>query len=316
VVLVSLLQSSVLSCAFVVAAAGTVWPVLSVQQALGLVLGVNLGAALSRGLAALAHMGKAGEFRRAFSAATAHGVVVVALTLLLWPLDLSLGPLASTTRAAASSVGWLEQELGFNPLPALSSFGSDLLERLSLAIGGGDAAAWLMLFSAAGMIMSFGTARQLLATLTARRAKVYLQRALDAGPCAGALTGAVSAVLLQSAQRTTSVLVPMAGAGLVSGRQVLPIALGANFGVALSAVGAAFAVVDRGVALALQVSFMHLFFNALCVLAICALPKLAAPCVTFAELLAERAVRSKRAAFVWVAVTCYVMPLACWVLFS
>jgi solute carrier family 34 (sodium-dependent phosphate cotransporter) len=162
--------------------------------------------------------------------------------------------------------------------------------------------------SAAGLVISFGISVRVLSQLTALRAKGYLQRALDAGILSGVLVGAVCAFLLQSGRRATSVLVPMAGAGVVSAHQVLPIALGANVGMTFTGLVAGLAATGPGAAVAVQAALIHVLFNALCVATICPWAPLRRVPIGWAELLADRAVHSKKAAFLAVLVVFYALP--------
>jgi sodium-dependent phosphate cotransporter len=72
------------------------------------------------------------------------------------------------------------------------------------------------------------------------------------------LLGTVLTALVQSSSVTTSLVVPLAGAGLLSLRQVLPYTMGANVGTTITAMLAALSLGElTGVA----VAFAHLLFN-------------------------------------------------------
>ncbi len=72
------------------------------------------------------------------------------------------------------------------------------------------------------------------------------------------LLGTVLTALVQSSSVTTSLVVPLAGAGLLSLRQVLPYTMGANIGTTITAILAALSLGEiTGVA----VAFAHLLFN-------------------------------------------------------
>jgi sodium-dependent phosphate cotransporter len=70
--------------------------------------------------------------------------------------------------------------------------------------------------------------------------------------------GMVLTALVQSSSVTTSLIVPLAGAGLVTLSQVFPFALGANLGTTVTALMAALSL---GEPVALAVALAHLLFN-------------------------------------------------------
>jgi sodium-dependent phosphate cotransporter len=64
-------------------------------------------------------------------------------------------------------------------------------------------------------------------------------------------------VLTQSSTVTNSVLVPFAGAGILTPAQVYPVTVGANLGTTFTTVFAAFAVVGQDAKIGLQAAFVH-----------------------------------------------------------
>ena len=79
------------------------------------------------------------------------------------------------------------------------------------------------------------------------------------------LLGIVITALVQSSSVTTSIIVPLAGAGILTLAQVFPFTLGANIGTTITAILAALAV---GQINAVAVAFSHLFFNIFGIVAI------------------------------------------------
>ena len=72
------------------------------------------------------------------------------------------------------------------------------------------------------------------------------------------LLGVTLTVLVQSSSITTSLIVPLAGAGFLSLAQVFPYVLGANVGTTVTAILAALVT---GEEVAVTVAFAHLLFN-------------------------------------------------------
>ncbi|MBN2489222.1 MAG: Na/Pi symporter, partial [Planctomycetes bacterium] len=79
------------------------------------------------------------------------------------------------------------------------------------------------------------------------------------------ILGLVLTTVVQSSSVTTSLIVPLAGAGLLTLHQVFPCTLGANVGTTVTAFLAASAAASTGVGsvapLGVVVALMHLVFN-------------------------------------------------------
>ena len=97
------------------------------------------------------------------------------------------------------------------------------------------------------------------------RALGLLHGALGRGPLAGIGSGTLITILVQSSSTTTSLIVPLAGAGSLSLRQVYPFTLGANIGTTITALLAATAITGDFEVLALQIALVHLLFNVIAV---------------------------------------------------
>ena len=69
--------------------------------------------------------------------------------------------------------------------------------------------------------------------------------------------GVILTILVQSSSITTSTIVPLAGAGVLTLRQIFPFTLGANIGTTVTALLAAMVLNPT----AMIVAFSHLFFN-------------------------------------------------------
>ena len=70
--------------------------------------------------------------------------------------------------------------------------------------------------------------------------------------------GVISTVLVQSSSITSSLMVPLAGAGVVRLRRVLPFMMGANLGTTVTSLLAATA---NPIAAAMTVALFHVIFN-------------------------------------------------------
>jgi sodium-dependent phosphate cotransporter len=117
------------------------------------------------------------------------------------------------------------------------------------------------------------------------------------------LVGLVFTAIVQSSSATLSIVVPMAGAGLLTLRQIFPYAVGANIGTTVTAMLAALVT---GSPAAVQLAFAHLTFN---VLGTAIWYPLRIVPLTFAEWWGGFCSRHRIWALVYVAVLFFVIPL-------
>eukprot|EP00487_Bulimina_marginata_P006303 TRINITY_DN25666_c0_g1_i1.p2 TRINITY_DN25666_c0_g1~~TRINITY_DN25666_c0_g1_i1.p2 ORF type:complete len:127 (+),score=29.04 TRINITY_DN25666_c0_g1_i1:329-709(+) len=81
-------------------------------------------------------------------------------------------------------------------------------------------------------------------------------------------------VMVQSSSTTTSLMIPLAGSGMFSTKQIYPFTLGANIGTTITALLAATAISGPTAAVALTIALVHVLFNVLAVAVIYGIPML------------------------------------------
>jgi Na+/phosphate symporter len=115
--------------------------------------------------------------------------------------------------------------------------------------------------------------------------------------------GMIITAVVQSSSVTTSIVVPLAGAGILSVRQVFPYTLGANVGTTITAILAA---ISTGETIAMAVAFSHLLFNVLGIVTI--YPARQLP-IGLAQGLATLTLRSRVIPFFYIVLVFFVIPL-------
>jgi sodium-dependent phosphate cotransporter len=133
-----------------------------------------------------------------------------------------------------------------------------------------------------------------------------LHRTLFRTPLVAIAAGAVITVMVQSSSVTTSVMVPLVGAGVITLRQLFPFTVGANIGTTVTAMLAALATASPA---AITVAFTHLLFNLGGTLLVYASPLRALP-LALAGKLGELAAANRAFAGVYVVVVFFGLPLA------
>lgn len=139
------------------------------------------------------------------------------------------------------------------------------------------------------------------------QAKTLLRRAIGRGSLVGILSGMLVTMLVQSSSTTTSLIVPLAGTGLLTLEEVYPFTLGTNIGTCITALIAATAVLDNHLP-ALEIALVHLLFNITGAILIYGTPFLRNLPILAAQTLAEMATGHKYIAFAYIFSVFFLIP--------
>jgi solute carrier family 34 (sodium-dependent phosphate cotransporter) len=126
------------------------------------------------------------------------------------------------------------------------------------------------------------------------------------GGLAAMVVGMLITVAVQSSSITTSILIPMSAAGVLSLRNAYPVTLGANVGTTITALLAAMAASRPE---ALTIALVHTLFNVTGIVVLYGLPFLRPLPIRAAETLADLAVERRMIAVGYVVGTFIVIPL-------
>ncbi|HSM14134.1 MAG TPA: Na/Pi symporter [Thermoanaerobaculia bacterium] len=247
----SLVQSSSTTTSMTVAlvAAGGI----SLEGAIPIIMGANIGTSVTNTLVSLGHVTRREEFRRAFAGATLHDFFNLLTVAILFPLELATGYLARTASAAEAL---LEGSGGIKLFDPLKTVVRPVAHAISDLLGSSGG-----LTLAAGVVCLFLALKLLvdvLRFLLSTRAERILDYKVLRSPLAAMGAGLLITVMVQSSSITTSVMVPLVAAGVVTLEQLFPLTIGANLGTTITAMLAALAT---GNATAISVALAHVLFN-------------------------------------------------------
>jgi sodium-dependent phosphate cotransporter len=124
------------------------------------------------------------------------------------------------------------------------------------------------------------------------------------------LVGVIVTVMVQSSSITTSLLVPLAGAGLLTLEHAFPVTLGANVGTTVTALLATLAVSGPNAAAGVEIALVHVLFNLSGIVLIYPLRPIRRLPLVAARKLAEVAVKSRKWALIYVFGLFFGLPAA------
>ncbi len=282
---------------------------LGVDQAVPMVMGANIGTTVTNTLVSLGHVRQSNEFKRAFAAATVHDFFNVLAVIVLLPLELAFGVISGIAeRASELLVGSAGSEWK-SPIKAWVKGPVGWVEDFWGAVGlDGNWQGTAMVLTGLVVILAALTLitknmRKLVADRVERSVNAVLGKG---GGAVALLLGLVITVAVQSSSITTSILIPLSAAGVLSLRNAYPVTLGANLGTTITALLAALAASRPE---ALTVGLAHTTFNLAGIFLLYVLPFARDVPVRLAEGLAEIAVKRRAWAVAYVVGAFIIVPL-------
>jgi len=185
-----------------------------------------------------------------------HDFFNIGTVIVLFPIELKFQLLARTATAMEHAFAGMGGMKLFNPLKAILNPAIHLIDSLLNHVSYNHII--LLVISIALMFWALLSLVRILRSLMLNKFEILIQNYLFRNDVLGILIGMVMTILVQSSSITTSLIVPLAGAGIVSLRQIFPYTLGANLGTTITAILAALTTQNH---IAITVAFAHLWFN-------------------------------------------------------
>ena len=302
-----LVQSSSASTSVIVGLVGT--GALGVGDAVPMVMGANIGTTVTNTLVALAHMRQSEEFKRAFAAATVHDFFNLMAVGVLLPIELATGVLSTLAENISSRLVGSAGSEWKSPIKKWVKEPVGWLKDLGDAIGaaGNVLGTFLVIVGLVIILLSLAYITKNMRQLVADRIEASLNRVLGTGAGMVAMVlGLLITISVQSSSITTSIMIPLAAAGVVTLRNIYPVTLGANVGTTITALLAALAASRPE---ALTVGIVHTLFNLGGIALLYPIPAVRYIPVRAAENLARIAVQRRVIAIAYVVTAFIVIPL-------
>ena len=283
---------------------------MPVSIAAPMIMGANMGTTITNTIVSLGNIGERSMFSRSFQAATVHDFFNLYSIVIFLPIEMIFHPLE---RIGGVMAEWLIGEASasvsdFNVIGVatkpIATFVVGQLQFLPTSIG-----ALLAIATGVGFVIaSVLYLGKLLRSVMTGKAMEIVHDAVGGGPWRRMATGTVVTVLVQSSSTTTSLIVPLAGAGALTTRQVFPFTMGANIGTCITALLAAMSVSGPTQEFALQIALVHLLYNVFGVLVFLYTPWLRDLPVKSAVWLGDKVEVDRSWAFGYIGTIFFLMP--------
>lgn len=301
----SLIQSSSSTTSIVVGmvAGGA----LTVQGAIPIIMGANMGTTVTNTLVAMGSMNRRTEFQRAFAGATMHDFFNLMAILILFPIE-------QTTRYLERSATWLSVALvgaegGKYPNPVKAAVKPAVNEVKHLLTDAGlaksVAAIIMVVVALIGIFFALTYLTKVLKNLVLNKAEGSVTKTLRKSGLTAMAIGLLITVGVQSSSITTSLMVPLIGAGILPLEAAFAATLGANIGTTVTALLASM----TGTPGALTVALVHLLFNISGILIIYPIGMIRRIPLRLATGLAEKTAEKKIYALFYMVGIFFLMPL-------
>jgi len=261
---------------------------LGLAGAVPMIMGANIGTTVTNTIVSIGHLNRGNEFRRAFAASTVHDFFNMMSVMVLFPLEMAFHGIQRSAEWISSLMFGKIQNVEIlkakSPIKVAIKSGAKFVEGFSFD----NDIIYLILSILITFAMLYALVK-ILRSLVLKKVEVFFDEYIFKTAIRAIGFGVVLTIMVQSSSITTSLVIPLAGAGVLTLRQIFPFTLGANIGTTVTALLAAI----TGTVAALIAAISHLLFNIFGILIIYGLPFLRVIPLNCAEWIADQAVKNK-----------------------
>ena len=262
--------------------------VLGLAGAVPMIMGANIGTTVTNTIVSVGHINKGTEFKRAFAASTVHDFFNIMAVAIVFPIEMIFHPLQKTSEWFAlkmfGKIENIEVLQAKSPIKLAVKSGSKFIQKFTF-----DNDIFYLVLSVFITFLMLYSIVKLLKSLVLKKIEGFFDQYIFNTALKAMLFGVIITIMVQSSSITTSLVVPLAGAGVLTLRQIFPFTLGANIGTTVTALLAAI----TGTVSALVAAFSHLLFNITGIVIIYCIPVLRNIPLKCAEIISEQAVTKK-----------------------
>ncbi|UCC94971.1 MAG: Na/Pi symporter [Candidatus Omnitrophota bacterium] len=302
----SIVQSSSTTTSIVVGMVAS--GVMTVTNAVPIIMGANIGTTVTNMLVSLGHITRREEFKRAISGAAVHDFFNLICVAILFPLEITTGLLRKLAGGLSNlfvNCGGIKftSPMKIATKPTIHFIEGIATKYLNLPIH--LSSILNLIISVIILFVSLYLIIKLMKSLVIKRTEAVLDNFLGKSGLIGILAGLIFTSIVQSSSITTSILVPLVGAGILTVETVFPITMGANIGTTTTAILASFAT---GNISAITIAFVHFLFNMIGVLFIYPIKLFRIIPIKFAKALGELSYKKRRYALIFVLSVFFIIP--------
>ena len=261
---------------------------LTIASSIPMIMGANIGTTVTNTIVSVGHINKGTEFKRAFAASTVHDFFNIMAVVIVFPIEMIFHPLQKTSEWFAlkmfGKIENIEVLQAKSPIKLAVKSGSKFIQKFTF-----DNDVFYLILSVSITFLMLYSIVKLLKSLVLKKIEGFFDQYIFNTALKAMIFGIIITIMVQSSSITTSLVVPLAGAGVLTLKQIFPFTLGANIGTTVTALLAAI----TGTVSSLVAAFSHLLFNITGIVIIYCIPILRNIPLRCAEIISEQAVTKK-----------------------
>ncbi len=269
----SIVQSSSTTTSIVIGlVASNILGANSIQIAIPIVMGANIGTTITNTIVSLGHISRNDEFRRAYSCAIVHDIFNIFAVVIFLPIEIYFHVIEKISlKIGAFILNSNIQGAEFkSPFKAITKpvvkylynykFPESAPGLIQKLFPQSIAQIIALILSAFLLFIALRYMVKLIRELVIGKVEQFFSGYIFKNGFLALLLGFIITAIVQSSSITTSIMIPLAGAGIITIYQVFPYTVGANIGTTVTTLLAAMATSSPA---ALVVALAHLIFNLL-----------------------------------------------------
>ena len=302
----SIVQSSSTTTSIVVGMVAS--GVLTVTNAIPIIMGANIGTTVTGILVSIAHIGRREEFKRAVSGGTLDGFFKMLCVCIIFPLELATGILARLAAHLSNIFVSMGGITFTSPIKIITQptihFIKYALTMLKLA----DTTLYtlLLIISLIILFTALYFIVKLMRSMIAQRAEIVLSKVIGKYGFLTILTSLIFTAIIQSSSITIALMIPLIAAGILTIETMYPLVMGANIGTTITAILASFAT---GSIPALSVAFVHFLFNMIGLCFIYPIKPLRKIPIILTKVLGDLAFKKRRYVMLYTLIVFFLIPI-------
>jgi len=278
---------------------------LGISGAIPMIMGANIGTTVTNTIVSVGHINKGNEFKRAFAASTVHDFFNILAVIIIFPIEITFHFIEKLARTLAEilfgSVLNVDVLQAKSPIKAAVKSGAKFIESFTF-----DNNIFYLVISVLITFLCLVSIVKLLRSLVLEKIEAFFDQYIFKTALRAIGFGIILTIMVQSSSITTSLVVPLAGAGVLTLQKIFPFTLGANIGTTVTALLAAL----TGTVAALIAAISHLLFNIFGILIIYCIPQLRAIPLMLAEKISELSVKNKFIPIIYLLIMFGAIPLS------
>lgn len=272
---------------------------LSLQSAIPIVLGANVGTTMTSTIVSMGYITKTKEFRKAVAAGLVHDLFNITMILLLFPIELKYHILEKGSKYLSGLlIAQGDSSFSFNL--GITNFLTSIDDWIIGHLGN-------VVTLIVGIVLLFACIKKfskLLYGILIGQAKQKLETTVFSTTFRSFSWGLFITSAAQSSSLTTSLIVPLVATGKVQLTRAFQFILGANIGTTITAI----VVAIFHSQIAIEIALVHFLFNTVGVLLFISLPFLSNMVISIAEWMGRYTLKIRIIGLAYVILTFFLIP--------